>query len=68
MNKSHLATISEISCPEKNFKALNKKNSITNFACLCQLFCDWKTISTHKNVAVLEKYKVMLNFNAEVRI
>lgn len=68
VDKSHLATILELSSPEEMFKALDKKYSATNSARLRQLLRDCQAISTQKNVAVVEKYEAMFNLNAEIRI
>lgn len=68
VDKSHLATILELSSPEEMFEALDKKYSATNSARLRQLLRNCQAISTQKNVAVVEKYEAMLNLNAEIRI
>ncbi len=68
VDKSHLVTILEISSPKEMFEALDKKYSVTNSARLRQLLRNCQAISTQKNVAVEEKYEVMLNLNAEIRI
>ena len=68
VDKSHLATIRELSTSEKMFEALDKKYSATNATRLRQLFCDCQAISTQKNVTVMGKYEAMLNLNAGIRI
>ena len=68
VDKSHLATILELSTPKEMFKVLDKKYSATNIACLRQLFRNCQAINTQKNVAIMEKYEAMLNLNAEIRI
>lgn len=68
INKSHLATILELSSPKEIFEALDKKYSATNSICLHQLFRNCPAISTQKNVVVVEKYKAMLNFNTKICI
>ena len=68
VDKSHLATILELSNPKEMFEALDKKYSATNAARLRPLLRDCQAISTQKNVAVIEKYEAMLNLNAEIRI
>ena len=67
-DKFHLATILELSISKEMYEALDKKYSAINAARLRQLLCDCQAISTKKNVAVMEKYKTMLNLNAEIRI
>lgn len=68
IDKSYLTTILELSCPEKIFKAHNKNFFVTSSAYLDQLFCNCESISTQKNIAVVEKYETILNINAEIRI
>lgn len=68
VDKFHLATIFELSILKKIFKTLDKKYSSTNAICLCQLFSNCQAINTKKNIAVIEKYKEMLNFNIEIYI
>ena len=46
VDKSHLATILELSSPKKMFKALDKKYSTTNAARLRQLLCNCQAINT----------------------
>lgn len=68
VDKSHIAIILELSSPEKIFEAFDKKYSATNTACLRQLLRDYQAIRTQKNVAVVEKYKAILNLNVKIRI
>ncbi len=68
VNKSHLATILELSSPKEMFEALDKKYSATNAARLRQLLCDRQAISTQKKITIMEKYEAMLNLNAEIRV
>ena len=68
VDKSHLATILELSSPKEMFKALDKKYSATNAAYFCQLLRDCQAISTQKNITVIEKYEAILNLNVEIRI
>ena len=68
VDKSHLATILELSTLEEMFEALDKKYSATNAVCFHQLLCDYQAISIQKNVAVMKKYEAMLNVNAKIRI
>ena len=50
VDKSHLATILELSTSEEMFEALDKKYSATNAARLRQLLRNCQAISTQKNV------------------
>ena len=63
VDKSHLATILELSSPKEMFEALDKKYSASNAARLRQLLCDCQAVSTQKNVGVMEKYESMLDLN-----
>lgn len=68
VDKPHLATVLELSNPRDMFDALDRKYSASNAARLRQLLRDCQAISTPKNVGVMEKYKSMLNLNAEICI
>lgn len=61
VDKTHLATILELSDPGNMFDTLDRKYSASNAARLPRL-------STQKNVGVMEKYESMLNLNAEIRV
>ena len=68
VDKTHLATILELSDPKDMFDALDQKYSASNAARLRQLLRDCQAVSTQKNVGVMEKYESMLNLNAEIRV
>lgn len=68
VDKTHLATILKLSDPKDMFNALDKKYSATNVARLRQLLSDSQTVSTQKNVGVLQKHEAILNLNAEIRV
>ena len=65
VNKSHLATILELSTSEEMFEALDKKYSATK---RCSSPSTSSRLSTQKNVAVMEKYEATLSLNAEIRV
>ena len=66
--KTHLATILELSDPRNMFDIFDQKYSASNVARLCQLFCNCQAVSTQKNVRVMEKYKSTLNLNGEIHV
>ncbi len=68
VDKTHLATILELSDPKDMSNALDQKYSASNAARFRQLLCDCQAVSTEKNVGVMEKYKSMLNLNEEIRM
>lgn len=68
IDKSHLDTILEPFSWRKMLKTFDKKYSATNSVCICQLFYNCQAIDTQKNVAVVEKYEAILNFNAKIYI
>lgn len=61
-------TIWKLFSPKEIFKAFNKKHFTIIFVCLCQLFCNYQTIKTCKNVIVIDKYEAILNFDAKIYI
>ncbi len=68
VDKTHLATLLELSYPKDMFDALHQKYSASNAARLRQLLCDCQAVSTQKNVRVMEKYESILNLKAEIRV
>ena len=68
MDKTHLATILELSDPRDMFDTFDQKYSASNVARLHQLLRDCQAVSTQKNVGVMEKYESVLNLNAKIRV
>lgn len=68
VDKTHLATILELSDPRNMFDTLDRKYSASKAARLRQLLRDCQTVSTQKSVGVIEKYESMLNLNAGIRV
>lgn len=68
INKFHLAIILKLSSIEKMLKTFDKMYFTTNSIYHCQHFYNYQAINTQKNLAVMEKYQIMLNINAKIGI